>query len=238
LKLLSLRPELGVISCGYHRIDQHGNHISTIDPVTGHALLSFHSRFMNGFLHSGVVFRRSVVEAVGGYDERYWTAQDSDLWDRLRDHTRFENVAEPLVSYRVSSGSVMKTRGAEGDRLSLTVPQRALSAYIGQPIDLDTTKDVTRLYQGFEVLSLRAVTRALGVMQEVDAMALHREPIEIRRIFRRRMTMMIAKQARRAGRKRPFEAARLFGLAAAWKMGRPVAESLTPSSATATTEQP
>jgi glycosyltransferase involved in cell wall biosynthesis len=53
------------------------------------------------------VFRREVMEAVGGYDETLGECEDFDLWLRMAQRgCRFAFTTEPLVRYRRRSGSL------------------------------------------------------------------------------------------------------------------------------------
>jgi len=69
------------------------------------------SRFHQPFNHPTVVFRRSLVQAVGGYQdvpllEDYW------LFARLIAHgARVANLPEPLVKYRVGAGAFSRRGG-------------------------------------------------------------------------------------------------------------------------------
>jgi hypothetical protein len=69
------------------------------------------SRFHDPFNHPTVVYRRSVVQAVGGYQdlplmEDYW------LFARMIDAgARVRNVPEPLVKYRVGAGAYARRGG-------------------------------------------------------------------------------------------------------------------------------
>jgi glycosyltransferase involved in cell wall biosynthesis len=69
------------------------------------------SRFHDPFNHPTVVYRRSMVEAVGGYRdlplmEDYW------LFARMIEAgARVANIAEPLVKYRVGAGAYARRGG-------------------------------------------------------------------------------------------------------------------------------
>jgi glycosyltransferase involved in cell wall biosynthesis len=69
------------------------------------------SRFHDPFNHPTVVYRRSMVQAVGGYQdlplmEDYW------LFARMIDAgARVRNVPEPLVKYRVGAGAYARRGG-------------------------------------------------------------------------------------------------------------------------------
>ncbi len=50
--------------------------------------------------------RRSVLEAVGGFDPAFSQCADWDLWLRLSRQTRFSLIQEELVLYRTHSGNM------------------------------------------------------------------------------------------------------------------------------------
>ena len=80
-------------------------------PPLGQDEIRTWSRFHDPFNHPTVVYRRSMVQAVGGYQdlplmEDYW------LFARMIEAgARVANVAEPLVKYRVGAGAYARRGG-------------------------------------------------------------------------------------------------------------------------------
>lgn len=72
----------------------------------------------NCFVHSSVTYRRALVLAIGGYDERLPVAQDYDLFLRLSVEHQLANLAEPLVRYRIHGGQVSQAKLATQRRLA------------------------------------------------------------------------------------------------------------------------
>lgn len=63
------------------------------------------------FIHSSVMFRRSVFSRIGRYDERFRTRQDLELWGRaLRHRVGMANLDKPLLYFRV--GAMIVERGS------------------------------------------------------------------------------------------------------------------------------
>lgn len=62
------------------------------------------SRIMweNPFFHPSVVMRRSFLERAGGYDEKFYRAQDYELWSRCTSWARYANIDKPLITYTKS----------------------------------------------------------------------------------------------------------------------------------------
>jgi len=60
----------------------------------------FHYR--SAFIHPTVVFRLSLFEKIGFYNETFYTAQDIELCGRaLQNNIQISNLQEPLLYYRV-----------------------------------------------------------------------------------------------------------------------------------------
>jgi len=56
--------------------------------------------FSTSFLHPGTIFKASAARRVEGYDERYSTAQDYDLWSRMIFLGEVGTVPAVLMKYR------------------------------------------------------------------------------------------------------------------------------------------
>ena len=65
---------------------------------------------INNFIpHPTVMFLKSKVVSMGGYNEEMITAQDLDLWVRMRDQgLKFEYINATLLEYRLNPNSVRK----------------------------------------------------------------------------------------------------------------------------------
>lgn len=80
-------------------------------PPTEPVEIARYARFHDPFNHPSVVYRRSAVQAVGGY-ERLDLMEDYWLFARMIQHgARVRNVAEPLVLYRVGAGAYARRGG-------------------------------------------------------------------------------------------------------------------------------
>lgn len=60
--------------------------------------------------HPAVMIRKSALDAVGGYDEEFVTAQDLDLFLRLSEFGRVANLDATLLLWRQHPSSVNRTR--------------------------------------------------------------------------------------------------------------------------------
>jgi hypothetical protein len=79
-------------------------------PVT-HGLLSFDLLFNNPFVHSSVMLRKDVLQAVGGYstDPARQPPEDYELWSRMARQCTVANLPERLLVYREMPQSMSRT---------------------------------------------------------------------------------------------------------------------------------
>ncbi|MGB3722928.1 MAG: glycosyltransferase [Pacificimonas sp.] len=202
-------PDIGLVSCGFRRIDAAGEVMDMETAITNPDLIAFAMMFQTPILHPGAMFRRDAVRAVGGYDETLWTAQDSDLWLRLRKTTRLANIAEPLVDYRVHDGGVVARRGKKGERLSHTIKQRALSAYCGCELSVDEAAAMVELIRGYHKLPKANVEKGSPRLRQVRRRAAMRESRAVLKWFDERYRHAHIAQAQYHADSDPALAARL-----------------------------
>lgn len=80
-------------------------------PPTGAERIRDHARMHNPFNHPTMMYRLRAIERIGGY-EPFGKMEDYWLGVRLIDSgARVENIAEPLVKYRVGSGAFRRRGG-------------------------------------------------------------------------------------------------------------------------------
>ena len=103
---LTSDPTLDAVHCGWTRVDGKGGYstekyapdIEDLFPVFAQTC---------AFQPNACIVRRTVVEAVGGFDTSLFNCQDWDLWQRItRTDARFGAVGEVLARYRTRPGSV------------------------------------------------------------------------------------------------------------------------------------
>jgi glycosyltransferase involved in cell wall biosynthesis len=94
-------PEIEVCGSGYNIIDENDVVLYDVIPIQSNRKIRRALYYKNPFCHPSVVFRRNIVEQVGGYSN-YRFAQDYDLWLRLSDNKNilFANLPDKLIGYR------------------------------------------------------------------------------------------------------------------------------------------
>jgi glycosyltransferase involved in cell wall biosynthesis len=104
--LLEARPELGLVHCGYYRMDHAGRYLDkVIDLPEGDVRMQI---VLGCFIWSGApLIRRAVFDEVGLFDEQIWSS-DADMWLKIAlAGYPFGCVQEPLGAYRILHDSSM-----------------------------------------------------------------------------------------------------------------------------------
>lgn len=127
LEVLDERPEVAVVGSRMREVDAHGNELEPRAAFAAGELNRVLLRF-NPISNPCAAFRREVVLALGGYDERYRCAPEYDLWLRVADHHVVFALDEPLAvrSLADTNLSVVQERTCIADsiRMRLHVARR------------------------------------------------------------------------------------------------------------------
>ena len=114
LAFIAEHPELAVASSLVRHIDRNNRVIGkdnsklfTYDSIN--KLVSANE--LIGFNHPAVALRKSAVQAVGGYRQEFWPAEDIDLWNRLVEKG-YKVLVQPesLLDYRMHGNSASISR--------------------------------------------------------------------------------------------------------------------------------
>jgi glycosyltransferase involved in cell wall biosynthesis len=103
---LRLDPKLDAVHCRWARVIPDGRRtVSSEEPGSGDLFSLLAVR--NPFAVHACVVRRSLVMAVGAFDESLPTAGDWDLWQKVaRTGARFGRLDDVMALYRVRAGSL------------------------------------------------------------------------------------------------------------------------------------
>ncbi len=122
------------------------------------------------FVDASVMFRRPLLQAIGGYDESmgYHTGSDMDMILRLMGRTRFANIAEGLYFYRKHRQPTAREQ-SERKRHSQMLRKRRLERLWGEAPDASLLR-FERLHRGHKLSwkERRAAKRDLRRL--IDAM--------------------------------------------------------------------
>jgi len=100
-------------------------------------------------VHPAVMIRTQTLRDMGGYDERYRTNQDHDLFIRLAERGQVENLPDVLLKYRQHFSSVVFTTAlAQSDVLRAIL--REAWARRGKPMPPELESPTGKKYEPLE----------------------------------------------------------------------------------------
>ncbi len=62
------------------------------------------------FAHSTIMMRSDICQSLGGYDERFKTSQDMDMWMRFAKKGNLAMIAEPIIQRKIMADSISTKR--------------------------------------------------------------------------------------------------------------------------------
>lgn len=99
-------PSISLVASKVTLINEKGQVIGGRTPPSGHRGISCSLRFGNCLVHPSVMFRRTEILRVGGYEDTYPHAEDYDLYMRLVDTNKFDAIPESLTNYRIFADQI------------------------------------------------------------------------------------------------------------------------------------
>jgi len=102
-------------------------------------------------LHSTALLRKDIVEKAGGYDPRFDSAEDLELFERMASFGPILALAAPLVLYRMHGSSITMGRFMEHRFLTRYVRARLRARVLGQR--LPTLDEFAEQYQGCSLVT-------------------------------------------------------------------------------------
>lgn len=177
MAFLAENPSVQLLGTSCWRLTPAGRISGSNDLPATHDALRWASLVDNPFLHTSVLFRRSLaLEELGGYDEHFSVCQDFELWNRIAARHPVANLPARLVFMREHPASMTRTASGrtstEMNRLfaknrAALFPGRVFSAEEVRLLDLFRER-----FAASELPALRAVLeRLLGEFLEAHPRA-------------------------------------------------------------------
>lgn len=104
IKFLINNKSIGIVGSAAKAIDSEGRELGKVLlKPENHNCLLWYMLFRNPFIHPTVVFRSEIIKKLMYIDT---ASEDNELWARAVKYTRFYNMPEPLLYYRVHDSQV------------------------------------------------------------------------------------------------------------------------------------
>lgn len=130
---LDSHPRIALVGTGFVPIDDRGRELGTVTMPAEPDRIREMLFYAHCFCHGSVMARRSELQAVGGYDERYAKAQDTALWLRLAERSRLANLPAPLYAFRTHAASVTGQSRARQRHLGHQAMAEAMARCLARP---------------------------------------------------------------------------------------------------------
>jgi len=107
-------PKLVILGATVELISSDGTRLGERGTTRGHGNIRRRLLIGDGvaIIHPVVMFRRQAALDVGGYDERFSTGQDLDLFLRLSEVGLADNLRDTLLCWRQHRDSINRTRSS------------------------------------------------------------------------------------------------------------------------------
>lgn len=107
---LETHPQVALLGTGIYVVDEKGKGIEKriMQPNPRGNLQKG-----NRIVHGSTMFRKSVIDKIGGYNEALKYAQDYELWLRMAKRYEVRNLTLPLYKLRMHGGSILFHKAEE-----------------------------------------------------------------------------------------------------------------------------
>lgn len=128
LKYLNEHPNIDIVGSGAILINEEGRELRISHQETDSILLKWALFFYNPFYHPSLLIRKSYFSIAGMYDVKMQPAEDRDMWLRGWFTSKFANIHQPLIKYRVHP----KSTSVEKQQLQASKSEYALLNHYGR----------------------------------------------------------------------------------------------------------
>jgi len=138
VEFLDAHPAVGLVGCGvYDNVDASGTVLYTSFLPEDNETIQRALMQRWCFLHSSILFRRSLYQAAGGYRTAFEPAEDHDFVLRVVEHAQTRNLDEPLVTYRLNHSGLTVNGHQYVDELRSIAIQLARRRRADEPENLE-----------------------------------------------------------------------------------------------------
>lgn len=147
LPLFKDRPRLGVVYSDYLCMDDKGGSLHKGPTAMHRGQISGRLLIENFVCFPTAVVRRSCLDELGAFNEKYAMGIDYELWLRLSASYEFDYLSDPTVRYRIWSGQMSKNYRRRYES-AIQIMQSFLDAHPGVVNDATVREAWAHTYTG------------------------------------------------------------------------------------------
>ncbi|MFH0942942.1 MAG: glycosyltransferase [Candidatus Beckwithbacteria bacterium] len=130
INFLETHPQIMLLGTAAYLVDDTGKQIGLKRCPSDHNRLRTQILKYCPFIHPTWMFRRSILQEIGEYNEAFPFSQDYELALRITRRFKTANLAEPLIKYRVNSAQAISLKNLKKQEwLALKARFLALTSY-------------------------------------------------------------------------------------------------------------
>ena len=125
MKFFKTNPKTALLGTSIYIIDKNGR---ILDKKIASKLPWESLHKSNGFFHGSVIFRKAVVDELGGYNELFEMAEDYELWLRIGKRHPIRNLPSKLYAWRIHKNNVSLTKRSKEFLFTILARKTSASA--------------------------------------------------------------------------------------------------------------
>jgi len=139
--------EIGLLGTNGFHIDEKNRIIYPFSHFNDDLNIRWGNLFNSQFIHSSIMFRRSLILQAGMYREEFKYAQDYEFSSRLLNYTKGANLQERLIFWRKSGKTISAQKKSEQLNLGTRIAMDNINQLFGNVF----VKDINEMliYRGF-----------------------------------------------------------------------------------------
>ncbi len=142
---LEEQQEVALLGTSIYRIDSDGKTIGKMVMLARPTMKDLLRG--NQFNHGSVMFRRKLLDAVGGYNDLFRYVQDYDLWLRIARHHEVRNLTKLLYKLRSHNRNVRFTNVEEATLYNILAKKLAKENLADKTLKEISARGIRSLYQ-------------------------------------------------------------------------------------------
>lgn len=197
---LNKNQDIALVGSLSQTIDTQGNTLNNNQESLFKEKIYYNLYFGNVFPHSSVMFRKTAVESVGGYDENFRQAQDLDLWSRLSKQFAIGMESSILIKWRNSMNNISSQQQESQRNFADMVFKRTMGELFpkNQKVNSEEIQcfhDINTLGWSKVKINLRKIFLLRKINQQIMQNApSHINQNELKRVCNRRVMLYLKKR--------------------------------------------
>jgi len=161
---LTQHPDVGVLGAKMKIIDKNKTLQGNYDVPVFHGLIAWNLLFGRSFAHPTVMIRKDLIRSAGGYKDHLPFVEDTELWLRLIEKTRFANLDRLLVTYRTHPEATSVKQSKLQQANVRIARQKFISELLDKPISIENVECLMDSQKTSHTLTMEQKQQAVSLL--------------------------------------------------------------------------